>query len=110
MLFVIAPIILMVLFGQFEAENRLLKMGFKLHPSFSGSVGVATGTGKNPIWVFSTTGETGSILQFYKDPSNHDSWSVKTENTNGLVFEKDSKKMSILIGNENVFFSLIQNE
>ncbi|PHS32974.1 MAG: hypothetical protein COA95_01245 [Methylophaga sp.] len=110
MLFLIIPILLIVLYGQFGAENRLIKIGFKPHPSFSGSVGVATGTGKNPIWVFSTTAETSSILQFYKDPSNHDSWSIKTENTNGLVFEKGSKNISILISNGNVVFSLIKNE
>ena len=61
-LFVIVPIILIVLFMQFEAESNLVKMGFKPHPSFSSSVGAATGTGENPTWVFSTTGETGSIL------------------------------------------------
>ena len=109
-LFVIVPIILIVLFMQFEAESNLVKMGFKPHPSFSSSVGAATGTGENPTWVFSTTGETGSILQFYKNPSNHDGWTLNVENQNLLIFRKDSKKMSVLVNNGNVVFSLIKNE
>lgn len=108
--FVIAPIILIVLLMQFGAESRLEKLGFKPHPSFSSSVGAATGVGENPIWIFSATGNPDSIFQFYKDPRNHAGWSLQAENTNGLVFRKDKNKMSILINNGDVVFSLVTNE
>lgn len=109
-LFIITPIILIVLFSQSGAEDRLRKIGFEPHPNFSGSVGIAVGTGKNPIWVFSTDGDSNSILQFYKVHENHGDWSLLTESQNELVFEKEHQKMSIHIGDGNVVFSLMASE
>ena len=105
-LFVIAPIVLIVVFNQSGAEQRLKEYGFNPHPDFTSSIGVATGSGENPIWLFSTETKTESIVQFYKKAENHDGWLFIRENNNGLVFVKKDKKMLINISNENVSFTL----
>ena len=71
-LVVITPILLMVIFNQSGAEQRLRKYGFNPHPDFTGSVGIATGSGKHPIWLFSTNAKTESIVQFYKETTMMD--------------------------------------
>ena len=105
-LVIITPIILMVLFYQSSAEQRLKKYGFNPHPDFTGSVGIATGSGENPIWLFSTNAKTESIVKFYKKADNHDGWLLMSENSNRLVFVKKDEKMSINLSNENVSFTL----
>ena len=105
-LVIITPIILMVIFNQSGAEQRLKKYGFNPHPDFTGSVGIATGSGENPIWLFSTNTKTEFIVKFYKQADNHDGWVLISENNSRLVFVKKGKKMSINISNKNVFFTL----
>ncbi len=110
MIAIIAPILLMVLFNQSGAEQRLKEMGFNPHPDFTGSIGIATGSGENPIWIFSTNAETESIVHFYKERDNHDGWSLISENHNRLFFIKKDKKMSISVSNKKVFFTLIPDQ
>ncbi len=109
-LFVITPILLVVLLDQSGAEGRLNKIGFAPYPEFSGSVGIATGTGLNPIWVFSTDAETASVIQFYKVRVNHGEWTLVAESRDGLKFEKDDQYMSIHVGDGNVVFSSMAKE
>lgn len=105
-LVIITPIILMVIFYQSGAEQRLKKYGFNPHPDFTGSVGIVTGLGENPIWLFSANTKTEFIVEFYKKTDNHDGWVLISENNSRLVFVKKDKKMSIIISNENVLFTL----
>ena len=106
-LVIITPILLMVLFNQSGAEQRLKKLGFNPHPDFTASVGVATGMGENPIWLFSTNAKTETIVKFYKSKDNHHGWSLISESYNRLVFVKKDKKISISVSNENVYFTLM---
>ena len=106
MLFIITPIMLMAVFSQSGAEQRLKEHGFSPHPNFTGSVGVATGEGENPIWVFSTDTNMQSIVKFYKKPGNHDGWLLVSESNNRLVFVKKDQRMSINISSKNVAFTV----
>lgn len=109
-IFVITPVLLIVLFNQSGAEDRLRKTGFNPYPDFSSSVGTATGTGEKPIWLFSTDSKADSVLLFYKEEKNHHGWSLIAEDHNKLVFEKGRQTMSIRIDNGNVLFSLGPDE
>ena len=104
--FVILPILVIVIWNQFESKDRLSEIGFTPYPEFVSSVGVATGAGNNPIWVFSTEDDENSILQFYKISENHTGWSLVSETPNSLVFKRKNQKTTIHVGNGNVFFSL----
>ena len=105
-LVVITPIILMVLYNQSGADQRLKKYGFNPHPDFTSSVGIATGSGEHPTWLFSTNAKIESIVEFYKKLDNHKGWLLISENNNRLVFVKEGEKMSININDENIVFTL----
>ena len=102
----IAPIIATTLYYQSGAKDKLKKSGFTPHSSFESSVGVAVGTGDNPIWMFSTESDKVSIVDFYKQEQNHQGWKIKSENEKWLTFIKNDKQMRINISNSTVLFML----
>ena len=104
--FVILPILVIVIWNQFESKDRLSVIGFSPHPGFVSSVGVASGAGKNPIWVFSIEDDELSILQFYKNSENHSGWSLVSESHNSLVFRRGNEKTTVHVGNGTVVFSM----
>lgn len=106
LIFVITPILLMALWSQKGAEDRLLEIGFKPHPSFDSSIGIAAGVGENPTWIFSTTAAEGVLIDYYKDRENRGTWRVSSENEGGLLFEKGRQRMTLFVGGGNVVFSL----
>ena len=106
LVFVITPVLVMNLWNQSEAESRLERLGFNPYPGFVSSSGIATGSGKAPIWVFSIEGYEGSVLQFYKKDENHVGWSLMSESDMSLIFERGSEKLSVFVGSDNVVFTL----
>lgn len=107
-LFVLAPLILIALWSQSGSEERLSQIGFKPHPSFISSVGAATGSGDNPLWMFSTNADPNSIFQFYKLPENHGDWSMVSESADNLIFTKGEKRFSIFVAKDSVVFTMLQ--
>ena len=106
LLFVITPVLVMTLWFQSGAENRLERLGFTPYPGFVSSSGIATGSGEAPIWVFSITGNEDSVLQFYKKNKNHPGWSLVSETKMGLTFERGSETLSVFVEPGNVVFTL----
>ena len=109
-MFFIAPIIATTLYYQSGAEDRLQKSGFTPHSSFESSVGVATGTGDNPIWMFSTNSDKQTIVDFYKQEQNHQDWKLTGEDAKWLIFTKEDQKMRINISNNTVLFMIAPQE
>ncbi|MDH5327175.1 MAG: hypothetical protein OEZ68_18325 [Gammaproteobacteria bacterium] len=105
-LFVITPILLLALYYQSGAENRLSEVGFVPHPNFQSSVGVVTGTEKEPIWVFSYRGNKSEIMNFYRDTENHGVWRLLSDRETALTFYNHGKKMNLMIDDKYVFFML----
>ena len=110
LLFLIVPVIIVVLYNQSNAESRLAQTGFKPYPGISRSVGVLTGTGKNPLWLFSIDDDidTVSIIKYYKNPENHKGWRLISKSTNMLLFQKDNMKMSISIANKYISYTIVR--
>ena len=106
----IAPIIATTLYYQSGAKDKLQKTGFTPHSSFESSIGVAAGTGDNPIWMFSTELDKASIIDFYKQEQNHQSWTLTDEDEKWLTFTKKDKKMRINISNNTALFMLAPQE
>lgn len=103
---IIVPILATILYYQAGAKDRLNAVGFTPHSSFDSSVGVATGTGDNPIWMFSTEFQKQAIIDFYKQEQNHKGWKVTSEDEKWLIFTKEDKNMRINISNNTVLLMI----
>ncbi len=106
----IAPIIATTLYYQSGAKDKLKKSGFTPHSSFESSIGVAVGTGDNPIWMFSTELDKTSIINFYKQEQNHQGWELEGEDEKWLTFIKKDKKMRINISKDTALFVISPKE
>lgn len=102
----IVPILASVLYYQAGAKDRLKSNGFTPHSSFSSSVGVAAGTGENPIWMFSTELDKELLITFYKEEQNHKGWELTSEDEKWLIFTKNDKDMRININNNTILFMI----
>ncbi len=105
-MFMIVPILATVLYYQAGAKDRLIAIGFTPHSSFSSSIGVGSGTGKNPIWMFATELDREILIDFYKHEKNHKEWNLSQENDKWLIYTKDDKKMRLNINNDTVLFMM----
>lgn len=110
LLFAIVPVLIIALWFQSGAEHRLEQIGFQAYPGLVSSSGIATGSGKAPIWVFSIKGDEASLLRFYKESKNHKGWSLVYESESGLIFKRGSDVLTMLVGAGSVSFSLKPGE
>ena len=109
-MFFIAPIMATTLYYQAGAKDKLEKTGFTPHPSLQSSIGVAVGTGENPIWMFSTELDKVAIIDFYKQEQNHQGWTLSGEDEKWLIFKKNNKKMRINVSNNTALFMIATQE
>lgn len=93
---VMIPFLIIVLWLQSGAKDRLARIGFVPHPSIEESVGISVGIGKRPIWVFETHASEKSIADFYSVEKNREGWSLTNNNPVMMIFKKD--KMTMVIG------------
>ena len=105
-LFILTPVVLFMLWNQSASVDRLNDIGFSAHPALRPSVGMATGIGENPVWVFAMDGDPRRIVQFYKQTDNHSGWQLVYEGQNLLVYEKEAQSLSIFIADDDVIFAL----
>lgn len=110
LLFIVIPVIMIALWYQSGAGHRLEQLGFQPYPGLISSSGIATGTGKAPIWVFSIEGDDAPVLQFYRQRENHKGWSLVTESHYGLMFKREEEVLTLLVGDGKVVFSLKPGE
>jgi hypothetical protein len=95
MTFGMIPCLIIALWLQSGAKERLARTGFVPHPSIKESVGIATGIGKNPTWTFKTEESDKSIADFYRLEKNRKGWKLANNRSLMMIFEKDKKKMVI---------------
>lgn len=105
-LFIILPLLVMTLWYQAGAAQRLHQLGFTPYPGLISSSGTATGTGESPLWVFSFKGNSDALLQFYKDKNNHKGWTLVSETATGLSFKRGGKMLSVFVSEDNVVFTV----
>jgi hypothetical protein len=106
LIFLIVPVLIIALWYQAEAERRLEEIGFTPYPGFISSSGVATGSGENPVWVFSLDGDVDAVLDFYKSAENHKGWALVSESESLLMFEREGEALSMFVGAGSVAFSI----
>jgi hypothetical protein len=95
MTFLMIPILIIVLWLQSGAQDRLAGTRFIPHPSIEETVGIAAGVGKNPKWAFKTEASEDSIFNFYRDKENRKGWELINDDSIMMIFQEGKKKMVI---------------
>ena len=93
--FILIPLCLIALWNQSKATDRLAKIGVVAHPSIKNSVGIATGIGTDPIWVFEVTASPEEIITFYRNELNTHGWTLIEDNPSMLIFKRGTQKLVI---------------
>lgn len=104
------PVLGISLWHQNEAPERLKELGFAFHEGLGSSVGVAAGTGPEPMWVYSLNSPPNSVIDFYRRPENHSGWRLTAESPNSLVFERQTLKMTLQVSDEIAAFLLFSSD
>jgi hypothetical protein len=103
MSFVMVPLLSYTLYLQFGAVERLSRTGLVPHPKIAHAVGLATGKGANPTWVFklNQVNQTAqkSALDFYLLPENIDGWEFYSKSESMIFLSSSQGKMTIMTGN-----------
>lgn len=92
--FLLLPALVVILFYQSSAKDRLLQTGFVPYPEITETVGISFGTGSNPTWIFKVKTDDG-IEEFYLDESNRPGWSFVKSGENVSIYQKGNSKMMV---------------
>ena len=93
--FILIPMCLIALWNQTKAIDRLEKIDIVPHPSIKNSVGIATGRGTNPVWLFEVTASPEEIIAFYRKDSSISDWTLIEDNPSMLIFKRGTQKLVI---------------
>lgn len=106
----IIPVLGLALWSQSQSFSRLEELGFEIYEGLDSSVGVASGTGAEPAWVYSLSTPGSDVLDFYRRPENHRGWKLTADTPMSLVFEQGVSKMSLKISNGTAAFLMFRSE
>ncbi len=101
LVFLVIPVLVVVLWQQEGALERLSERGITPHPAIDGSVGVTAGQGAQPVWVFETLSDSRVDLSFYADESNRKGWAIRQMNEMMVIMSKDEMIMTIMTTNSS---------
>ncbi len=103
------PLLGVALWNQNASHARLEELGFAVYPGFENNVGLASGVGSEPTWLYSLSTPPNAVLSFYRRPENHSGWKLMSETSDSLVFERDAWKMTLQINRGNAAFFLFDS-
>ena len=90
------PSLIIVLWVQSSAQERLAETGFIPHPAIEETVGLTAGFGKNAKWAFKTDAAKDSIFNFYRDEDNSLDWELINEKSDVLILRKGIRKKMVV--------------
>ena len=93
--FLLIPILLLVLWRQFGAEERLAEYDITPHPAINHALGIATGSGGRPLWMFSVEAAPESVVAFYRDESHRPGWEIVSDGNIFLLLGRGNERMMI---------------
>ena len=112
--FMLAPILVYVLWQQGGAVERLEALGFAAHPSIVEAVGIANGVGERPVWLFRASDEAAAVLDFYRRGDKRRDWTLKTDGGSMLIFTRSGEKVTVAAsqrgGHTSLMFSYSPGE
>jgi hypothetical protein len=95
MTFILIPFLLIVLWLQWGAKDRLAETGILPHPSITEALGIAVGVGANPIWLFEVEASASAVADFYRATTNRPGWNLTTDTHILLILRRGSEKMVV---------------
>lgn len=93
--FMLMPLLVYVLVLQSGAIERLESAGIRPFPGIRESVGIATGRGDNPTWVFEVRASSEELREFYGSGENTGEWSFQADDGIFLRFTQNEQVMKI---------------
>ncbi len=106
----IIPVLIAALWIQSQSVSRLEKLGLTVFDGLGSTVGIAAGIGENPIWVFELDASEADALNFYRDPGNHQSWSLRSSTENSLTLTRGNAQLQIQATSGNATFLVSEPE
>ena len=103
---VLIPVVLLVLWHQHQSVNRLEALGFVPHPGLHNSIGVATGSGAQPVWLFELNAPVADVIDFYRQPQHHAGWQLLAQTSQGLLFERGNSRLAVELSEDKAAFIL----
>lgn len=104
-MFLLIPVCLFALWNQHRASDRLSATGIVPHPTFEHAVGIATGRGESPIWLFELTATPDEVLEFYRAEDNHNGWQLVSDSPPMLIFGDGdgdgARRLTIIAGDSS---------
>ena len=96
--FVVIPFMVVCLYLQDTAPERLRAMGITPHPALGASVGLGVGTGRWPTFVFQTTASPDAVLAYYQTEDTHDGWVIDRTDGSFLSLRREAERLTIATG------------
>lgn len=97
MTFMLIPAMLLVLWSQAGAVDRLAATGITPHPDIRSSIGAATGHGLGPTWVFRMNDDFLDVKAFYETPGNRASWDLVADSASMVLLKRGETRMAITL-------------
>lgn len=88
-------VILILLWQQHTAIDRLSRIGITPPPSIIESVGTGTGLGDQPLWIFRIDATSEDISAFYRDEKNRKGWTIADDMPVMMILKKKDRKLTI---------------
>lgn len=89
------PVLSISLWLQATATLRLAETGITPHPKLGASIGITTGLGNEPIWMFRTTANEEEIAEFYRNRQHRQDWEIINDSPIFLILGKDRQRMTV---------------
>ncbi len=103
------PVLGLALWHQGASSSRLEELGFSAYDGLESSVGIATGTGQEPTWLYTLSSSEQALLDFYRQPEHREGWRLTAETQHSLIFERQALKMMVNASEGQAVFQLIDN-
>ena len=104
---VIVPALVLTLWLQNRSTSQLEALGLGVFHGLENSVGVATGTGEQPTWVYTLNATEADLLNFYRDPGNHVGWAVTASSDDRVELRRKSSILQIHASDGQAVFLLV---
>ena len=93
--FLLIPLLVYSLYSQSQAASRLANYGIAPHPAINNAVGIANGSGENPIWLFELKNNENA-LDYYRNMPNAAQWVLTEDLGIQLRFKRDASTLTIV--------------
>ena len=93
--FLLVPLLVYTLYSQSQALNRLERHGIAPHPAIKNAVGIANGSGENPIWLFKLSNNENA-LDYYRNLPDTAQWRLVEDLGVQLRFTSDTSTLTIV--------------